>query len=139
MRSALLASSCFILALLAGCAAQPAVQTANGENLTTIANAYLQATEKQGKPPASMDELKAFLPAGANLDELARSPNDGQPFVILWGVDPRALRGDLKPGVLGYEQKGTNGSRFVFTAMGVMSMTDADFAQANFPAGHAPP
>jgi len=45
---------------------------------------------------------------------------------------------DLKPLVIGYEKEGSGGDRFVYTAMGVMQMTDEDFEEARFPPGHNP-
>ena len=65
------------------------------------------------------------------------SVRDGEPFVIIWGTDPRTGM-ELKPQVIGYEKEGRGGNRFVFTAMGVMQMTDGDFEEANFPPGHKP-
>lgn len=127
-----------VSAFLGGCSSQGTVQEGDPGKLTTLANAYIQATEKTGRPPKGPADLKAFLPKGTDVDGLLASPNDGKPHVILWGQDPRKLRGTLKPGVIGYEQDGKGGRRFVFTAMGVMLMTDDDFAQANFPEGHRP-
>jgi len=112
-------------------------QGAVGENLTTVANAYRAATDKNNRPPTSPEELKPFLPPGVDQATLFQSVRDGQPFVILWGTDPRQGM-DVKPLVYGYEKEGQGGERFVMTAMGVMQMTDEDFAQANFPAGHQP-
>jgi hypothetical protein len=108
-----------------------------GENLTALANAYRQATEKNKRPPQGPDELKPFLPAGANPDTVLKSVRDDQPFVILWGTDPRTGL-DLKPLVIGYEKQGKGGNRMVFTAMGVMTMDEKSFAEANFPKGHKP-
>ena len=108
-----------------------------GENLNVIAKAYVAATEKNNRPPASVEELKPFLPPGVDQDSLFRSPRDGEPFVIIWGADPRTGM-DLKPLVIGYEKQGSGGDRFVFTAMGVMQMAGDDFAQAKFPPGHQP-
>ena len=108
-----------------------------GQNLETLSKAYAAATEKNGRPPSGPDELKPFLPPNAEPDAVFRSARDGQPFVILWGADPRTGM-DLKPLVIAYEKDGKGGSRFVYTAMGIMQMTNEDFAQANFPAGRKP-
>lgn len=124
---------------LAGCqGSKPDVRPANAEGLKTVSNAYLQATTKLNRAPKSLDELKPYLPSGTDPNGLLTSPNDGEPYVILWGTDPRAGM-DLKPLVIGYEKNGKGGSRFVFTAMGVMQMTDADFKEARFPPGHVHP
>lgn len=108
-----------------------------GENLSTIADAYRRATEKNRQPPKGPDELKPFLPQDVDQDTLFRSVRDDEPFVIIWGTDPREGM-DIKPLVIGYEKEGKGGDRYVFTAMGVMQMTDDDFAEARFPAGHKP-
>ena len=71
------------------------------------------------------------------MNSLLTSPNDGQPLVVLWGTDPRADQGN-SPLVIGYEKQGKGGGRWVFHTMGVVRMTDADFAQARFPKGHTP-
>lgn len=108
-----------------------------GDNFSTIADAYLRATEENRRPPKGPEELKPFLPQDVDQDSLFQSVRDGEPFVIIWGTDPREGM-DLKPLVIGYEKEGKGGDRFVFTAMGVMQMTDDDFEEANFPAGHTP-
>jgi hypothetical protein len=129
-----------LITLLSGCSGDsdevtPEVEV--GGDLFTIAEAYRLATEKNGQPPKGPDELKPFLPQDADQDALFRSVRDGEPFVIIWGTDPREGM-DTKPLVIGYEKEGKGGDRFVFTAMGVMQMTDDDFAEARFPAGHKP-
>ena len=43
--------------------------------------------------------------------------------MILWGTDQRTGM-DVKPLVIGYEKNGKGGMRMVFTAMGVMTMTN---------------
>ncbi len=129
--------SLFFVALFAGCNSEVPVHQGSAENLNKIAEAYRAATEKTGKPPQSQADLKPYLPAGADVNKLFTSPNDNEPFVIIWGTDPRTGM-DLKPKVVGYEKKGVDGKRFVFTVMGVSMMTDEDFAQANFPPGHKP-
>jgi hypothetical protein len=126
--------------MLSGCARERKIDPVEGqvgESLMIVANAYLQATEKNKRPPKGPEELKPFLPADKPADSLLRSVRDGEPFVILWGTDPREGM-DVKPLVIGYEQKGKDGTRMVFTAMGVMTMDEAGFAAARFPPGHKP-
>ena len=120
-----------------GSAERTKAQGEVGENLSTLAKAYLAATEKNGRAPSGPEELKPFLPPNADQEAVFRSARDGQPFEILWGADPRTGM-DLKPLVIAYEKDGSGGNRFVYTAMGVMQMADEDFAQANFPAGRKP-
>lgn len=125
--------------LSSGCARKTLDKTAGlaAENLTTLANAYIRATDKNGKPPKGPEDIKPFFPQGTDLEKAFRSARDGEPFVIIWGTNPREGM-DLKPMVIGYEKNGAAGTRMVFTAMGVMTMTHASFREARFPAGHSP-
>ena len=107
------------------------------QNLNTIATAYRAATEKNKRPPKGPEELKPFLTNVTDQTGLFRSARDGEPFVIIWGTDPRTGL-ELKPLVIAYEKKGKGGDRFVFSVMGVTQMEAADFAAANFPPGHKP-
>ncbi len=129
-----------LLAALASCGCTRTEDKSAGEvqeNLTTLAKAYTQATQQNNRAPTGIADLKPFLPKDVPDEKLLNSARDGQPFVILWGTDPRTGM-DLKPLVIGYEKSGVGGRRMVFTAMGVMTMTDADFAEARFPPGHKP-
>lgn len=107
------------------------------EALRAVAAAYNAALAKRGKPPAGPDDIVPFLPKGVSPEDALRSPQDDQPFVIIWGADPRKGM-DVNPLVIGYEAQGKNGRRMVFTAMGVFTMTDARFKEARFPEGHTP-
>lgn len=126
-----------MLFVCAGCSKSPATQTRDSGPLSQLAKAYVEATNQLNHPPLSIEELKSHLPAGTDPNSLLNSPTDGKPYVIIWGTDPRQGM-DLKPLVIGYEQEGMGGARFVFTAMGVSLMGDADFKEAKFPAGHTP-
>jgi hypothetical protein len=106
--------------------------------LRTIASAYSKAAAKTGRPPTKPADLKPFLPEGADIEQLMSSTRDGQPYVILWGTDPRPGKAGVAPVVIGYETLGKNGTRFVFLDMGVVTMSDAQFAKANFPPGKKP-
>jgi hypothetical protein len=122
-----------------GCGSPEGVPKDQGANhLDEVARAYIQYTNAKGRPPASAEELKPTLPQEAAAADFFQSSRDGQPFVIIWGTDPRQGMA-VKPLVIGYEQQGDDGVRYVFTAMGVMTMDDETFAAANFPAGHQPP
>lgn len=122
--------------MLCGCSGGGGkVQPADMANIQKIASAYVKANDKLGRPPKEKKELLPFLKEESDLEALFQSPNDGQPFVIIWGTNPRAAL-DVSPGVIAYEKVGKGGKRFVFTAMGVMQMADEDFTKANFPKGH---
>jgi hypothetical protein len=76
------------------------------ENLTSIRKAYMAATNRLGRPPKNLEELKPSLNAEGNADELLVSPNDGLLYIIVFGADPRKH-------VIAYEQKGVDGVRMV--------------------------
>lgn len=130
-------SGLFLLVCLVGCSSQPVAQTQDPGTLNELSKIYLAATVGLDRAPTSPQELQPYLPPGKSVDELLTSSNDRQPYVVAWGADPRTGM-DLKPLVIAYEKQGSNGSRFVFTAMGVMLMSNEDFKEARFPAGHTP-
>jgi len=110
------------------------------DRLYTIGKAYIQANSKLGRGAKNFAEIKSFLPSDAP-DDLLRSPNDGEEFVILWGVDFNKLPPGADPYYVGaYEKTGTGGKRYVLRfPIGVASMTDAELRAAVFPPGHSPP
>jgi hypothetical protein len=69
------------------------------------------------------------------------SPNDGQPYEILWGVDiSKADAEGAAPAVVAYERQGVGGKRYVLlVGIAVRALTAAEFARAHFPRGHQPP
>ena len=69
------------------------------------------------------------------------SPRNGEPFVIIWGVDYDALPVGPDPfTVAAYEKKGVDGKRYVLRfPPRVELMSDAELGKAVFPAGHQPP
>jgi hypothetical protein len=92
--------ACLAASFSAGCGRRAPVvdetEARSQEALRVIAAAYGAAITKRGKPPAGPDDIKPFLPAGVSVDDALRSPRDGQPFVVLWGADPRKGM-DVKP------------------------------------------
>jgi hypothetical protein len=111
------------------------------ERLLEIGGAYVNAATRLGRAPRNFDDLKPNLENGATADFL-RSPNDGEPFVVLWGVDFRKL----PPGkddpftVAAYEKNGVDGKRYVLRfPPSVAHLTDEDLQRAAFPPGHKPP
>ena len=82
------------------------------EHLYTIGKAYIQASSMLDRGPKNFDEIKSFLPANASSD-LFVSPDDGQDFVILWGVDFNKLppTGRNVYYVGAYEKTGKGGRR----------------------------
>jgi hypothetical protein len=111
------------------------------ERLLKIGNAYLNAANNLGHAPTDFADIKPYLD-GDVTEEYLRSPGDGEPFVIMWGIDYHTLPpGSGDPFTVGaYEKKGVKGKRYVLRfPRSVVLMTDAELGKANFPAGHAPP
>jgi hypothetical protein len=108
--------------LLAGCKAKVHVVPFSPaeHNLKHIAMAYGDAHGQLGRGPKSAEELKKFLAVFGNPDELLVSPNDGQPFVIIWGVNPAGGPTEYKQmfPILAYERQGKGGYRAVTDVRG---------------------
>ena len=131
-------------AVLAGCSSSPvtvqAPMDATQERLIKIKLAYSHFLSEKGVPPRSVEDIRPLLAAGGdNPDELLRSPRDGQPFEICWGVNINApLPWAKTTPVLAYEKQGVDGSRWVLTAVrSVAPMTEEEFRGASFPPGHS--
>lgn len=95
------------------------------EVLYKIQSAYDLAYNKVGRPLKDFEELKPFLADVSDPQTQLVSPNDGKPYVILYGIDRRNF--DKGIPVLAYEQTGKDGVRRVLTAMGIDSMDEATF------------
>jgi hypothetical protein len=130
-----------LLTALAGCGSSThVVPLTPAENrLTKIAMAYADAEDNLGHPPKNADELKPFLKTFGNPEELLVSPNDGKPFVVVWG---KKLAGgpteykNMFP-ILAYEQSGS--SRAVTDIRGrPMTVPEADLDQLRYLGGHKP-
>lgn len=122
--------------MLLGCGAasvDESTASAGFDRLVTLGEVYRQATLKRGSPPRSAEDLLAFCPAGMGVDELLRSPIDGEPITVFWGTDPQSGM-DINPLVIAHEKTGGAKGRLVLTAMGVMLMPADAFAKARLPA-----
>jgi hypothetical protein len=133
-----------LLAGLVGCysGAKVVPLSDSEKNLTSIALAYLEAHSRLGRGPQSAEELKPFLKEFGDPEALLTSPNDGQPYVVVWGADPN--RGgptgyrQIWP-VLAYERKGTGGKRAITDVRGrPLTIPEEDFSQLTFVGGHKP-
>ncbi len=134
----------FLLACfgIAGCGGEPQSKDIPGsyQNLKSISAAYLEATKSLDRPPKDLDELMPYLKKQGDPETLLRSPNDGENYQILWGVDyrsPPQQRGTYP--VLAYEQRGKNGKRYVLQIRNVTQMSDEEFKNAPFPPGYKAP
>jgi hypothetical protein len=144
-REAVGAGAALLVAVLGGCGAKTHVVPFSQaeKNLGLVAAAYTDAFSRLGHSPKNADELKPFLKTLGNADELLVSPNDGQPFVVVWGV-PDPTRGGPTPykgmfPILAYERAGKHGMRAVTDIRGrPMLVPEADFPKLTFVAGHKP-
>jgi hypothetical protein len=114
------------------------------ENLTKIYQAYSMAVQTTKRPPQSEEDMRALLKqGGGDPDVLLRSPRDGQPYVIIWGVRLDALdiaSTEESPVVLAHEQTGVSGKRYVLRVEGSNELlTEDQFAKARFPKGQKRP
>lgn len=129
------------LLCLAGCSSPPPPSTAladESNNLAKIKEAYYKATDALDRPPKNVQELKKYLTDGSP-DEILRSPNDQQQYVINWGIDYRYHPRANPPAVLAYEQTGVDGQRYVLTLLGLEIMTDEQFMKADKDPKPTPP
>ena len=121
----------FVAALMAGCSRGPTQAGSVEQNLRNVGLAYDQTAKKAGRPPRSAEDLKPALQRFGDPEALLVSPNDGQPFVIRWGVQV------FRPGpkgvfpILAHEAAGVGGKKYVLDNMlGVRQMTVAELDQA---------
>jgi hypothetical protein len=141
-----------------GCGgSKPVVKTpAASTQLWRIANAYVKATDNNGSPPQSKEDLMPYLlnpkergpddpePAEEKPDpaDFFKSIGDGEDFVILWGVDYRNYNlsdSQNNSPVIAYEKYGENGKRWVMRFRKVGIMTNEDLAMLPFPPGQKAP
>jgi len=142
-----------LLALLVSCTAifgcgpsKPSAKVEDSrQNLQRIGSAYFQATTALQHPPNNIEELLPYLKSSNPTIEpqaILRSANDGEEYVIIWGVDfAKLAEAQIDPAVVyAYEKKGGNGKRLVLKGpVYVAELTDAEFRQAKFPPGSQPP
>lgn len=133
----LLALALFLFAGL-GCSRGPVVGKVSKsyENLKAIGDAYLQATMKNNRPPQKKEDLLPYLKHYPAPEEIFKSSEDGEEYVILWNVDFRKVNG--MP-ILAYEKTGSRGQRYVLQLRDVTLLPEDEFRKAPFPPGHQPP
>jgi hypothetical protein len=134
-------AACIWASLAVGCGPSVIVKEGTVDpsdtNLNTLGRIYVQAEHQLGHPPRKADELKPFAKDAGDLSQLLISPNDNEPYVVVWGT---SVASSSDPSVVfAYERAGVNGVRHVLTPTGTTMLTDADFAKASFPRGHMPP
>jgi len=134
-----------VLVTMAGCSrSQDAFVvklTKSEENLKFIAMAFADANDEKGSPPKNSEDLTPFLKGFGNPEELLVSPNDGKPYVIVWGARPVGGPTEYKGmfPILAYEAKGTGGQRAVTDIRGrPMTVSNEDFSKLTFVGRHKP-
>ena len=70
-----------------------------------------------------MDELTPSLKAMGNPDELLKSEDDGELFIIRWKADFREDQ------VIAHERTGTNGMKWAIVGRQVRQLSDAELRQ----------
>src|SRR5262245_32980086 len=92
------------------------------QDLCSIAQAYREAFEQKQKAPESFDDLRPYLSSLGIPDEMRVSPNDGEPYVVLWGCDPtRGGAGSVRGmwAIIAHEKAGSGGMRAVADMRGL--------------------
>jgi hypothetical protein len=112
------------------------------QNFKLIQQAYLAASQALGHPPQNASELMPYLHGKMEADKatLLLSPDDGEEYKILWGVD--ALQPRMEDGkfpIIAYEQRGKEGTRYVMDGGHIRRMTDEQLKNAPWPPGHRAP
>lgn len=106
-------------------------------HLRKITAAYHEFNYRHGRSPQSADQLKPILKEMNEQDDpdvLLRSPNDGEPYEIVWGINlERVTDGSL---LVAYEKKGVDGKRYAINAARIVKqVTDAEMGKASPPRG----
>jgi len=120
------------------------VPTECQKRLRIIGDTYVRATQKLNRPPNNMTELmqslKDYMKAqpSLKLEDVLKSPEDGQPFEIVWGVQLLQLkeRGSDMP-IVAFEKIGKNGERNVLRGnRDTILMSESELRSAKFPSGY---
>jgi hypothetical protein len=138
----LLAATSVVLLPLSGCGGNPEIPKIPEEqqNILYILRAYCKFNGERQRTPASLDELKPLLKEFGDPEKIVRSPRDGQPYVLVGGLDiSRVPSGGVLP-VVAYERIGVDGKRQVIDLRGTIRLlTPEEFGKLKFPPSHKPP
>jgi hypothetical protein len=108
------------LFLFSGCSSNkpPHEPSKEEDAIQLVGRAYRDASLALKRGPTNLQELKPYLKKYADPDKSLVSPNDGQPYQIVWGLMPsRPARSLMEQSVLAYEQTGKDGKRYVLDCM----------------------
>ncbi|GDY08316.1 hypothetical protein LBMAG52_18020 [Planctomycetia bacterium] len=113
--------------------------------LQAISGAYMAATTQANRAPAKPIELLPFLGDASVTEEQKReklrSDNDGEEFVIAWGVDFRKQAEDIhsRDVIFAYEKRGKGGQRYVLKLpTDIFVIPDDVFQKSQFSKGYEP-
>jgi hypothetical protein len=107
-------------------------------NLQRIGNAYAYACTRLKRPPENLEDLTPSLQDQGVPEDILRSPNDGERFAIVWGVELRKLKvkGNDLP-IIAYERLGKDGKRHVLRGRSeVLLLSESALKEAAFPPGY---
>jgi hypothetical protein len=107
-------------------------------NLEAICNAYRKASQEFKRPP-TLDEFKTALKGYGDPDQLLISPRDGQPFVLVIGVNVFNEPTPANPLIIAYEKAGKDGKRMAVFANGTVppdGFTDEEMSKFRYGGGH---
>jgi hypothetical protein len=132
-----------LLAALGGCSKDVDVLplTESEQRLTHVAMAYADAHAELNRGPKNAEELKRFLKPFGDPDALLVSPNDGQPYVVVWGANPTGGPTDYRNmfPILAYERKGADGKRVIVDVRGCpLTIPEEDLSKLKFVGRHKP-
>jgi hypothetical protein len=121
------------VALTAGCSSanRSGEKSKEVEAIVHVGFAYRDASNVLKRGAASVEEIRPYLKKYGDPDQLLVSPNDGQPYHIVWGVVPgRPTAGAPAQRLLAYEESGKGGKRYALDCMmKVYHLTDAEFTR----------
>lgn len=119
------------LFLFGGCAPDPVKVADEGvvaAEFMTLESAYRQFESTNQKPPASAEDLAKF----GVVEESLVSTRDGKPYKIFWGTSINDSDFD-NPLIVAHEVDGKDGKKLALSSLGVMMLTEQEFAEARFP------
>jgi len=128
----------FLTFMLLGCSSENKPSTITTDPtiiaLDKLGSAYIRGTQ----PPKTKAELLSILKSCNHPVDLLISPNDGQEFIIVYGVE---LKGQKVSGaqlpVVAFEKSGKNGKRYALRGMNtVVQLTEAELKSSVFPDGY---
>jgi hypothetical protein len=119
------------LLLVSGCSSKKPITelSKDEEAINIVGRAYRDASLALKRGPTNVKELKPYLKKYGDPDRSLVSPNDGEPYQIVWGLMPsRPGRSSVENPILAYEQTGKDGKRYVLDCMlKVHHLTDKEF------------